>query len=180
MSEKYINLMNIAIATLAVTLSLLAVLSSRKQQRRDAYFKIQEMLNAPDQHRGRRLLYEYTRKGHLPQDDEEFAEILRSINIWNEVAKMIEFGVVPKDWMISAWHHGLREMRVGYDSIVAYRMANWNQWRPYVALDGLIANAETYKSPDGCCSPLRRDTTEQREIIPRGAQNTVDRGSATT
>jgi hypothetical protein len=66
-----LGIVNITVAAIAVTLSLIALNSSRRQQRFDAILRVEDFLLQDDVIHGRRLLYESSQRGELPADQED-------------------------------------------------------------------------------------------------------------
>ena len=159
----YLTLLNISIATIAVIISYAAVSTNRRQRRLEAFFKIQEFLLEVDIQKGRRLIYEATRRGTLPTDENDFYLIVRALANFNTAAELVHRGVIPKKWALEHWHHGLQDMRTGYDSVVKYRLDHWQTWNAWPSLGLLISDAENYKSKLLCCS----SGATQRKLDPR-------------
>lgn len=160
---------NLAIALLALLLSLLALKSARNQQRRDAFVRTQEFLLATDLQAGRRQIFAADRAGVLPADDDALELIFRAFGAFNTVAEMSRRGAIEEDWVLDAWHHHLREMRRVFESVLAYR-AQWHDFNPWSDLDHLIGAAENYESNKDCCQGptlTQRAATNQHRLLVR-------------
>ncbi len=154
-------LINVAVAAIAVGISFLAVMRSNQQQQRDAFFRSQEMLMASDLQQGRRLLGRATRAGELPANDEDYELVERALSNFNTVATLVRLRVVPRRWILESWHHALRDMRIGYESVSAERRTRMgvsvdHRW---LDLGALITAAERYRSNGPCC----RSSTHHNE-----------------
>jgi hypothetical protein len=103
---------NLAIALVALLLSLLALKSGRDQQRRDTFVRTQEFLLARDLQAGRREIFAAERAGALPADDNSLELIFRALGSFNTVAEMSRRGAIKEDWVLDAWHHHLQGMRL--------------------------------------------------------------------
>ena len=164
--DRYLDLVNVGVALLAIVLSLYAVLRAGRQQRRDAFFRIQEMLLTPDLMAGRRTLYESKRAGYLPADEARFEQAQRAIAAMNTAGILIRHEVVPEKWFIDAWHTNLKDLRVGFDSVVAYRI-ELQEWFSWPDLERLISQAEHHRCPPGCCSPGSADVPTTGQVLRR-------------
>jgi hypothetical protein len=60
------NIVSIAVAALAVAISLIALLTARQHQRFDAILRIEDFMRQEAAIEGRRLLYEASRQGTTP------------------------------------------------------------------------------------------------------------------
>jgi hypothetical protein len=114
-----VEILSISIAGIAVVLSFVTVILGRRERQLDAFAKIQELLLDRDAQEGRRILYQASRDGVLPADQTRFDLANRAVANFNTVAILVRHKVIPRQWLLEDWHHTLRQMRVGYDSIVA-------------------------------------------------------------
>ncbi|HEX6682957.1 MAG TPA: hypothetical protein VF062_09195 [Candidatus Limnocylindrales bacterium] len=160
-SITWLDVVNIVLASAAAALAVVAVYLSSRQQRLAAFFQIQQFLLADDVQHGRKLLYEATRRGELPADPAEFALIIRALANFNAAAGFARRRIVSKRWLLESWHHGLRDMRVGYESVVAYRLRYWHDWTPFADLARLIEEAERYRAMLPCCDERRRGRVDR-------------------
>jgi hypothetical protein len=154
---------------MALLLSLIALKSARNQQRRDAFVRTQEFLLAADLQAGRRAIFAADRAGALPADDDVLELILRSLGAFNTVAEMSRRRAIDEAWVLDAWHHHLRGMRVVFESALAYR-AQWHDFNPWSDLDHLIEAAENYESDRECChgpTLTQRAATSRHRLLVR-------------
>jgi hypothetical protein len=70
--ERSKELIGIAIAAVAVVLSLVTVLIQRRQQRHHAFQQIHDILMTPEHQRGRWLMWDVARTGRLPDQGSLF------------------------------------------------------------------------------------------------------------
>jgi hypothetical protein len=166
--SNLISLVGAGIALIAVALSTVSLFTGRRERRLDAFFRVQDFLLNPDAQEGRYLLYEADRRGALPKDREEFALIVRSLSNFNTVAVFARRGIVNRDWLLDVWHHSLAEMRLGFDSVVAYRRRNWHDRGAWPDLDQLIAAAAAYRCDLPCCSPPPLEAAAEGPVLLGG------------
>ncbi|GIH09151.1 hypothetical protein Rhe02_72180 [Rhizocola hellebori] len=162
------EILNISIAALAVILSLVTVLIGRRQRQLDALMKVQDLLLGTDVQEGRRLLYQATREGELPADQARFDLANRALANFNTVAILVRRRVVPRNWLLEDWHHTLRQMRVGYDSVVAYWRRNAGSPNYWFDLGWLISAAEAYQSKLACCTGQADDPGPEAIVLLGG------------
>jgi hypothetical protein len=141
-------IVNITVAVIAVTLSLIALNSSRRQQRFDAILRVEEFLLQENVVHGRRLLYESTRRGKLPAKREDIHNMVRAIT---SAAILVKNGLVPKSWMLETWHLALRELHPGVLLLINYQRDNWGISNPWPTLTKLIEEARKFRCPEECC-----------------------------
>jgi hypothetical protein len=168
------EILNISIAALAVILSLITVVIGRRQRQLDALIKIQDLLQGTDVQEGRRILYQAGRDGELPADQARFDLANRALANFNTVAILVRRRVVPWRWVLEDWHHTLRQMRVGYDSVVAYWARTAGSPNYWFDLGWLISMAEDYQSRLACCTG-GAEPGPQATLLPGGppARTTV-------
>jgi hypothetical protein len=143
----------IAIATLAVILSLATILIQRRQQRHYAFQQIHDVLMMPEHQRGRWLMWDVARSGHLPdKDSPDYYLINRTLGMLDLLALYTRQGVVPRRWVLEVWHHPLQQMDIAVTLLVQERITVGG-WRPWPQLHRLIRQAATYRSSEGCCLP---------------------------
>jgi hypothetical protein len=138
----------------AMTLTLTTILVSRGQRRRDAFSRVHDLLTSPEQQHGRLLLFEAARSGVFPAEGtEEFASMNRAIATLNSVGLYLRRNIVPRSWVLDAWHHPFRDIRPAVEAFLAYRRslqitASW-----HVAMDlyDLMNRADRYRTKSPCC-----------------------------
>jgi hypothetical protein len=147
------DLIAIAIAAIAVILSLVTVLVQRRQQRQQAFQQIHDVLMTTEHQRGRWLMWEIAGAGRLPdQGSADYYLINRTLGMLDLLAHYARHGVVPRRWVLERWHHPLQQMAAAVALLVDERVAVAH-WRPWPHLDWLIRAAATYRSSEGCCLP---------------------------
>jgi hypothetical protein len=146
------DVVGVALATLAIGLSLVTVLVQRRQHQRDAYRQMYQALMADDLHRGRWLVVEIGRTGVVPDEPEERRLVYRTLGTFDNLAMYVRHRVVPRSWVLDVWHHPLREMRDGAQVV---RDADPTDAVPWPQLWKLFDEADSYKSNLACCEPQR-------------------------
>jgi hypothetical protein len=147
------DLIAIAIAGIAVILSLVTVLVQRRQQRQHAFQQIHDVLMTPEHQRGRWLMWDIGDAGRLPDEgSSDYYLINRTLGMLNLLALYTRQGVVPRRWVLEVWHHPLQQMAAAVTLLVNERIAVAH-WRPWPQLDWLIQETATYRSSEGCCLP---------------------------
>jgi hypothetical protein len=146
-----LGIVNITVAAIAVTLSLFALNSSRRQQRFDAILRIEDYLLQGDVVHGRRLLYESSRRGKLPADKEEIHNMVRAITRFDSAAILVKGGLVPKSWMLETWHLALQGLHPGLLLVLKYQRDNWGTGNTWPTLTKLIEEAREFKCEEICC-----------------------------
>jgi hypothetical protein len=146
------DLLAIIIATAAVVVSLVTVTMQRRQGQRAAFREIYTTLMSDDLHRGRWLIYEISKTHIIPKDEKDVRLIYRTLGVFNNMAMFARQKVVPLGWVLEVWHHPLRDMHDGADTIrqnvqVSPRASSWPE------LWILFERAQTYHSPLPCCPP---------------------------
>jgi hypothetical protein len=149
--NRYFDLINVSIATVAVGLSLMTVLKSGRQERRQSMFRVHETLLTEDLIAGRRTLYR-SRDVGLPIEPDRLSQAERAIYTLNAVGALIRQGVVPRTWFVDAWHSSLRDLRVGVDLVREQRLQEGARigWPD---LEQLIREGETWRCNKECCHP---------------------------
>jgi hypothetical protein len=109
-------MVNITVAAIAVTISLVALTSARRQQRFDAILRVEDFLHQQDVIHGRRLLYESSQGGKLPENEEDIHNMFRALTRFDTAATLVRNKMVPKRWMLETWHLALRELNGGVHS----------------------------------------------------------------
>src|SRR5215471_5079511 len=144
----------IAIAALAVVVSLVTVILQRRQQQRAAYREIYSTLMSEDLHRGRRLINGILKAEDLPEDGPDSLLIYRTLGVFDNLAMYGRQRVVPRKWVLDVWHHPLRQMRNGADIVkrdAQKRAEKGGTVTPWPQLWALFGIAEIYRSRLPCC-----------------------------
>jgi hypothetical protein len=161
-----LGIVNITVAAIAVTLSLIALNSSRRQQRFDAILRVEEFLLQQDVVNGRRLLYESTRQEKLPEEQEDIHKMIQAMARFDSAAILVKNRLVPKSWMLETWHLALRELQPGIQRLIEYQYDNWKIPNPWPTLTKLIEEAREFKChQEGCC---RSDSAEAQRPSSSG------------
>jgi hypothetical protein len=152
---SYKDLLALAIATLAVVISLVTVVLQQRQQKRQAYRGLYEMLMSEQLQRGRWLIGDTGRTGKLPEDGtSEYYEIYRTLGVFEALAMYNERKVVPRAWVMEVWHHSLRDMKKGAQVMRDDRLKRGQNYRPWPNLWPLLDEADGYYNSDMlCCNP---------------------------
>jgi len=145
-------MVNITVAAIAVTISLIALTSTRRQQRFDAVLRVEDFLHQQDVIHGRRLLYESSQRGKLPENEEDIHNMFRALTRFDTAATLVRSGLVPKRWMLETWHLALRELDVGFRLMVKYQRHDWRTANYWPDLTDLIEEARKFKCKKVCCS----------------------------
>jgi hypothetical protein len=158
-----LGIVNITVAVIAVTLSLIALNSSRRQQRFDAILRVEDFLLQEDVVHGRRLLYESSQRGKLPKSQEDIHAMVRAITRFDSAAILVKSGLVPKRWMLETWHPALQKLHTGIELLIDYQHRNWDTGNPWPALTKLIEEAQRFECQEACCrSDLEEAKTRQK------------------
>lgn len=165
------DLVAIAIAALAVVVSLVTVTSQRRQAQRAAYREIYTTLMSDDLHQGRWLIRNTSKTHVIPKDDLEVRLIYRTLGVFDNMAMFARQRVVPLKWVLEGWHHPLKEIRDGAN-IIRQNMIDAKESSaaaPWPQLWILLDKAQTYHSTLPCCLPdnswrsrIRRLTSPSR------------------
>ena|SRR5438876_745310 len=140
-------MLNITVAAIAVTISLIALTSTRRQQRFDAILRVEDILQQQDVIHGRRLLYESSQRGKLPANEEDIHNMFRALTRFDTAATLVRSGLVPKGWMLETWHLALRELHGGFLFMINRWKANY-----WPDLTELIEEARKFKCKKVCCN----------------------------
>jgi hypothetical protein len=176
------DLIAIAIAALAVLVSLVTVIFQRRQEQRAAYREIYTTLMSEDLHQGRWLINNISKTHIIPEDEVELRLIYRTLGVFDNMAMFTRRRVVPLKWVLEVWHHPLKDMRKGTDIIrqnfieVKYSSAA----TPWPQLWILLDKAQRYHSTLPCCPPdnswrgrIRRLAAPNRWRWPRTRSSTA-------
>jgi hypothetical protein len=142
---------SLAIATIAVALSLTTVAMNRRQRKQDTFLRIHELLTSSDIQRGRHLTYDIGRTGVVPVDKEDYATVNRALSTHNTVAMYVRRRVVSRRWVLDSWHHTLVDMKAGAQVFIEYRQTHQHAWSLWGDLQSLIAAAEQHRTNMPCC-----------------------------
>jgi hypothetical protein len=147
------DLIAIAIAALAVVVSLVTVALQRRQAQRAAYREIYTTLMSDDLHRGRWLIRNMSKTPVIPKDELDFRLIYRTLGVFDNMAMFARRRVIPVKWVLEVWHHPLKEMRKGAEIIRqnAIDAKESSATAPWPQLWILLDKAETYHSTLPCC-----------------------------
>jgi len=154
--EQFMDVLGVALATLAIALSLLTVLLQRRQHQRDAYRQIYESLMSDALQRGRWLINDVAATGVMPEDPADVRLMYRTLGTFDNLAMYIRHRLVPRTWVMDVWHHPLREMQQGSEIVRAARETRSGiptYTVPWPQLWQLFGQAELYRSDLPCCSP---------------------------
>ena len=123
------DLIAIMIATLAVILSLVTVLVQKRQQQRDAYRQIYDVLMSSELHRGRWMIVDIGKgKTQIPEPDSpEYFLIYRTLGVFDALATYTRHRIVSSSLVIKVWRHPLLDMREGAEAI-RRRHTDWKPW----------------------------------------------------
>jgi hypothetical protein len=148
------DLLSLIIATLAVGLSLITVVLQRRQQQREAYRGIYEVLMSEQLQRGRWLVSGISRPGDLPKDRSPDSYLIyRTLGWFDTLAMYHQRRVVPRRWVIEAWHHSLRDISPGATVMLNDRLKRDQDYAPWQYLWPLLDHAAHYQSRGLCCRP---------------------------
>jgi hypothetical protein len=148
------DLVAIVVATVAVILSLVTVVVQKRQQQRDAFRQIQDVLMSPDLQRGRWLIIEISRgKRGLPdQFSPEFYLLNRTLGMYDTLAMYVRRRVVPRRWVLDMWHHPLAGMRGAARQLARHHQEADLGWTPWPELWSFLDEAARYRSSLICCT----------------------------
>lgn len=168
------DLISLAVAAVAVALSVLTVRAQRRQQGNDAFRHIHELLITPELQQGRRLAYIAGQTGTAPDvDSRDWYLANRSIVMFDTLATYYGRGLVPKKLVLEVWHHAVRDIRMGAQVLAQHRGAATNPWAPWPHLLLLVADAEAYKSKLACCTPSLKERAGQPRTTALQLQGTA-------
>lgn len=148
------DLLSLIIATLAVGLSLITVVLQRRQQQREAYRGIYEVLMSDQLQRGRWLVSEISRHGDLPKNRSPDSYLIyRTLGWFDTLAMYYQRRVVPRRWVMEVWHHSLRDISTGAKVMLNERLKMSRDYAPWQYLWPLLDDAAHYQSRGLCCRP---------------------------
>jgi len=147
-------LLSLIIATLAVGLSLVTVVLQRRQQQREAYRGIYEVLMSEQLQRGRWLVSGISQPGDLPKDRSPDSYLIyRTLGWFDTLAMYHQRRVIPRRWVIEVWHHSLRDISPGAKVMLNERLKTGQDYAPWQYLWPLLDDAAHYQSRGLCCRP---------------------------
>jgi hypothetical protein len=151
------DLVAIAIATIAIVVSLITVVVSRRQQQMNAYLQLNNMLSTRELRDGRRLAYRLGEGLPMPDyDSDDMLRIDQSLAMLDQLGMFTRRSVIPRRWVLDYWHLQLRDLRTGYNTVVQMHGDNWfNGGTPYPDLGELINRAERYSCRLACCNAAK-------------------------
>ena len=95
------DLLTVLVAVAGIALALITAITNRNQRRRDALYRIHDLLTSSDQQEGRRLLYKFADQGNYADAAEmEFASMNRAMATLNAVGLYVRRGIVPGRWVL--------------------------------------------------------------------------------
>jgi hypothetical protein len=148
------DLLSLIIATLAVGLSLITAVVQRRQQQREAYRGIYEVLMSEQLQRGRWLVSEISRPADLPKDRSPDSYLIyRTLGWFDTLAMYHQRRMVPRRWVIEVWHHSLRDISAGAKVMLNERLKTGQDYAPWQHLWPLLDDAAHYQSRGLCCRP---------------------------
>jgi len=164
---SYKDFLTLAIATLAVVISLVTIVLQRRQQKRDAYRGIYEVLMSEQVQQGRWLIGDIGRTRKLPEDgSSEYYQIFRTLGWFEALAMYNKRKVVPRRWVMEVWHHSLRGMTEGAEVMLADRLKKDQNYTPWPNLWPLLEEAANYKCKMLCCHPGKLATKGRPDDQP--------------
>ena len=152
--DRIKDLLAIVIAAIAVMLSLVAVLVQRRQQQRDAYRQIHDVLMSVDLQRGRWAIIQISLH-EMPVPSEfsaEFYLLNRTLGVYDTLAMYAHHHVIPEKWVLDTWHHPLAAMKAGAEQLARRHQEIGFRWVPWPYLWDLLVKAENYRSSLACCT----------------------------
>lgn len=161
------DLVAIGLALLAIIVSLVTVLISRRQQQAGSYLAIQELMLSDEVQRGRLLIYESGISGRIPPvGTADYYRIVRALAVFDLLGAYARKGIVRREWVLDYWHPRLQALRPGYE------LVNFRDDGPYPNhgrpdLLDLIERAERYYCRRQCCVDGRRERRLSRTTLQR-------------
>ena len=157
------EILGVIIATLAVALSLVTVVLQRRQQRRDAYRQMHDLLMSLDVQRGRWVLENISESGEVPPiGADNFRFAARTLGLYDTVSMYMVYRVIPYKWVLDVWHHPLEKMERAADLMAKKLQRERSQdWMPWPYLWQLLEWAKKYPE-----SPVRRWNVKAPSPLP--------------
>src|SRR5499427_7709258 len=115
--QSWKDLIAIGIATLACGVSLVTVMSQRRQEQRAAYREIYTTLMSDDLHQGRWMIRKISEASDIPKDDLNVRLLYRTLGVFDNMAMFARHKVIPTKWVLELWHHPLNEMYEGVETL---------------------------------------------------------------
>jgi len=138
----------LVVATLAVIVSLITVLTQKRQQQLDTYRHIYDILMSPDIHRGRWAIIDIGMANRIPEwDSPELLLLFRTLGMLNALATYYRHRIVPRRLVLKIWQYPLMDMRAGVTVIrnaeigripQSGRIMRPDDWEPWADLWWLI------------------------------------------
>ena len=169
------DLIAIAVAAVAVVLSVTTVIIQRRQQQRDAYRHIQDVLMSEDIQRGRWMVIAIG-LGDLPFPERysaDFYLLNRTLGIYDTLAMYVRRKVVPRAWVLDMWHHPLHRMLPGAEKLARRHRELGLTWTPWPELWSLLEQAKNYRTSLRCCTT---GTHETENLTSAGPPPATDDG----
>lgn len=148
------DLVGIALATIAIALSMITVIVSGRQQQMNAFLQVQHLLLEQDLQNGRRLVYGVGNGWDVPTfGSDDLHQIDRAMGMLDLLGTFVRRRVVRRSWVLDFWHRALRNLRPGYDSVVRLHSEHWFKGvTPWPDLEDLIERSERYRCQQPCCA----------------------------
>lgn len=145
---------------IAIGLTMYTIRQTRRQQRLDAFTRMQNLLTAQESQRGRRRLFTAMESGVWPERGSvEWDEINRSVSMLETLAMYIDRKIVNRELALDAWHHSLHRLQGPVEHFIALRGGDYRLW-PH--LRTLFREADGYRSRLDCCRPPLGDHDSRR------------------
>lgn len=148
------DLVGIALATMAIALSTITVIVSRRQQQTNAFLQVQQLLLAQDLQHGRRLVYGVGNGWDVPPyGSVDLHQVDRAMGMLDLLGTFVRRRIVRRAWVLDFWHRALRNLRPGYDAVVRLHSEHWFRGvTPWPDLADLIERSERYNCRQPCCT----------------------------
>lgn len=171
------DLVGIALAFVAIVVSLVTVLISRRQQQANNFLAVQELMLTPELQRGRILLYRAGITGEVPSTESaDYYLMVRALAVFDLMGSYVRRGIIKRRWVLEYWHPRLQSLRPGYEAMHLDRQEAY----PYRVHDRpdlleLMERAERYVCHRVCCANGRREQrARSREVAPSEAPTNLD------
>ena len=149
------DVLAVGLALIGIILALYTAGTNRNQRRRDALYRIHDLLTSSDQQRGRRLLYDAARTGAFPAfDSEDFATMNRAIVTLDAVGLYVRRRVLPRRWVLDVWHHPFADIKPAAEAFIAHRSSMHvnTGWRAGTDMEDLLDQAARFRTRRRCCT----------------------------
>ncbi len=103
----------------------------------------------------------------------------RALAAYNAAGLYARRGIVPRAWILDAWHHPLRDIKSSAEAFLAFRQEHHRHhaWRVAVDLEQLLDDALRYRSKTGCCLLDERARWTRWPLPLRRALRTLSRAT---